>query len=152
MNRTGRSTPAAARSTARSTARSAARSVRITSAHTSHSERIHGRQTRYLISMGVRTVCFILAVATDGTLRWVFIAAAVVLPYFAVIAANAGGEVDRGAPDPFHDDSRLMLETGATGGVREATHGPADGPTQGDRAAAADEGKYRQSPLGIDDL
>jgi hypothetical protein len=140
MNRTGRTTPA----TARSTARSAAQSVRITSAHSSHSERIHGRQTRYLVSMGVRTVCFILAVATDGTLRWVFIVAAVLLPYVAVIAANAGGEVDRDAPDPFYDDSRLMLEAGPTGGAHGATDGaagPPGGRTEGDRTSTTDEGK-----------
>ena len=90
----------------------AAETVRITSAHTSHSERIRGRQRRYLISMGIRTVCFILAVVADGWLRWAFIIAAVVLPYFAVIAANAAGEVDDGGPEPFVDDGRLMLEPG----------------------------------------
>ena len=90
----------------------AAETVRITSAHTSHSERIRGRQRRYLISMGIRTVCFILAVVADGWLRWGFIIAAVVLPYFAVIAANAAGEVDDGGPEPFVDDSRRMLERG----------------------------------------
>jgi hypothetical protein len=87
-------------------------SVRITSAQTSHSERVRGRQTRYLISMGIRTVCFVLAVVTDGALRWVFIAAAVLLPYVAVVAANASGEVDNDAPEPFVDDSRPMLEAG----------------------------------------
>ena len=89
-----------------------AQTVRITSAHTSHSERIRGRQRRYLISMGIRTLCFVLAVVTDGWLRWAFIIAAVVLPYFAVIVANAAGEVDDGGPEPFVDDSRLMLEPG----------------------------------------
>jgi Protein of unknown function (DUF3099) len=87
-------------------------SVRITSAQTSHSERVRGRQTRYLISMGIRTLCFVLAVVTDGALRWAFIVGAVVLPYVAVIAANASGEVDRDVPEPFVDDSRPMLEAG----------------------------------------
>jgi hypothetical protein len=89
-----------------------AETVRITSAHTRHSERIRGRQRRYLISMGIRTVCFILAVVADGWMRWAFIIAAAVLPYFAVIAANAAGEVDDGAPEPFVDNSRPMLEAG----------------------------------------
>jgi hypothetical protein len=87
-------------------------SVRITAAHSGHSERIRGRQTRYLVSMGVRTACFVLAVVTDGWLRWAFIVGAVVLPYIAVVVANASGEVDRDAPEPFVDDQRLMLETG----------------------------------------
>jgi len=37
-------------------------SVRITSAQRPRSEDINGRQRRYLISMGIRTACFILAV------------------------------------------------------------------------------------------
>jgi Protein of unknown function (DUF3099) len=96
------------------TGRRAARpeSVRITAAQSSHSERIRGRQTRYLVSMGFRTLCFVLAVVTEGWLRWAFIVAAVVLPYIAVIVANASGEVDRDAPEPFVDDRRLMLEAG----------------------------------------
>jgi hypothetical protein len=42
--------------------------------------------------MGVRTVCFLLAVVTDGWLRWVFIAGAVLLPYLSVVFANSGRE------------------------------------------------------------
>jgi Protein of unknown function (DUF3099) len=95
-------------------ATSHAETVRITSAHAAHSERIRGRQRRYLISMGIRTVCFILAVVADGWMRWGFIVAAVVLPYFAVIVANAAGEVDDGGPEPFVDDTRPMLEPGPT--------------------------------------
>lgn len=110
----------------------AAETVRITSAHTSHSERIRGRQRRYLISMGIRTVCFILAVVADGWLRWGFIIAAVVLPYFAVIAANAAGEVDDGGPEPFVDDSRRMLE-----------RGPAADETAGETADGSD--RHRQA-------
>jgi Protein of unknown function (DUF3099) len=106
-------------------------SVRITAAHTGHSERLRGRQRRYLVSMGVRTLCFVLAVATDGTLRWVFIVAAVVLPYVAVVMANAAGEVDRGAPEPFVNDRRRMLEAGPS--ARPA----ADDPDQADPGDAA---------------
>jgi hypothetical protein len=97
-------------------------SVRITSAQTSHSERVRGRQTRYLISMGIRTLCFVLAVVTDGALRWAFIVGAVVLPYVAVIAANASGEVDRDVPEPFVDDSRPMLEAGPSAHPEDSEH------------------------------
>lgn len=48
------------------------------------------RMRRYLISMSVRTVCFVLAVVFDGWLRWVFVAFAVFLPYVAVVVANGG--------------------------------------------------------------
>ncbi len=44
---------------------------------------------KYLISMGIRTVCFIGAALTTGWLRWSMVVAAVLLPLFAVIIANA---------------------------------------------------------------
>lgn len=47
---------------------------------------------RYLISMAIRTVCVVLAVVVSGPLRWIFIAGAVLLPYIAVVMANAVGE------------------------------------------------------------
>jgi hypothetical protein len=125
MSRTGRTAPAPHDS------------VRITAAQTSHSERLRGRQRRYLISMGVRTVCFVLAVATDGTLRWVFIVAAVVLPYVAVVMANASGEVDRGVPEPFVNDRRTMLEAG-----------PGDGSTTGESAGDEQTGTPRRPGTG----
>lgn len=49
----------------------------------------------YLISMGIRTVCFIAAVLTWSPLRplsLVFFALAAVLPYVAVVFANATGK------------------------------------------------------------
>ena len=47
------------------------------------------RVRNYLLSMSLRTVCFILAVVLHGWLRWVCVALAAVLPYIAVVAANA---------------------------------------------------------------
>ena len=44
---------------------------------------------KYLISMGIRVVCFVGAALTTGWLRWTLVAAAVLLPLFAVIVANA---------------------------------------------------------------
>jgi len=75
--------------------------VRITSASRPHSQDIKGRQKRYLISMGIRTLCFVLAVLTrtlfDGHwMMWVFLAGAVFLPYVAVVMANAGDQRDDG--------------------------------------------------------
>ena len=48
------------------------------------------RTRRYLIQMSIRLVCLIAAVFTHGILMWVLLAAAVVLPYIAVIEANVG--------------------------------------------------------------
>ena len=55
------------------------------------------RLRNYLISMGIRTLCFVLAgvfaIATDWTVAvWVCVAAAALLPYPAVVFAN---NVDR---------------------------------------------------------
>jgi hypothetical protein len=65
---------------------------RITSATGSHSADMQQRATRYLMSMGVRTLCVILVILVPGPLRWVFAVGAIVLPYIAVVAANAAGE------------------------------------------------------------
>ena len=42
--------------------------------------------------MIIRTACFIGAVLTPSPYRWFLIAGAVVLPYIAVVIANAGRE------------------------------------------------------------
>lgn len=51
-----------------------------------------GRQKRYFISMMIRTACFILTVLLPSPYRWIALAGAVGLPYFAVVIANAGRE------------------------------------------------------------
>lgn len=72
-------------------------SVRITTAPTSVADDIAGRQRRYLISMAVRTACVLGAVLVGpGVLRWVLIAGAVLLPYVAVVLANADNRKDDG--------------------------------------------------------
>jgi fatty acid desaturase len=64
--------------------------VRITTARSSAADDMRARQRRYAISMTIRIVCFVAAVAVGpGVLRWVLVAAAVFLPLFAVIMANA---------------------------------------------------------------
>lgn len=70
----------------------------ITTAATSHSDDIGGRERRYAISMAIRTLCFVGAILADGWLRWLLVAGAVLLPYTSVILANAG--VRRRGPGP----------------------------------------------------
>ena len=63
--------------------------VRITRARQSLSEDLKRRQRRYIVSMLVRTVVFIASVALlRGWARWVGMAVAIVLPWFAVVVAN----------------------------------------------------------------
>ncbi len=66
------------------------RPVRITTAAASREDDIRHRQRRYVISMGIRTVCFVAAVIVGhGWVMWVLIVAALLLPYVAVVMANA---------------------------------------------------------------
>lgn len=75
--------------------------VRITSAPESPGVERGSRERRYVISMAIRTACFIGAVvAGDGWLRWVLVAAAFVLPYVAVVMANSASPRVEGT-DPF---------------------------------------------------
>jgi hypothetical protein len=64
----------------------------VTSAPKSLTSDLEGRQRRYLISMMIRTVCFVLTVILPSPYRWFALAGAVTLPYIAVVIANAGRE------------------------------------------------------------
>ncbi|MSO27168.1 MAG: DUF3099 domain-containing protein [Candidatus Nanopelagicales bacterium] len=66
----------------------------ITGAQRALSQEQTGRTRKYLISMGIRTACVLAAIVVPGWPRWLFIAGAVVLPYLAVVVANAGREND----------------------------------------------------------
>jgi len=64
--------------------------VRITTAPETPGQEMAHRQMRYMISMGIRTACFVAAIVVgQGWLRWVLVAAAFVLPYVAVVMANS---------------------------------------------------------------
>jgi hypothetical protein len=70
----------------------------ITSAQNALTRDQAGRQKRYFISMMIRTACFILTVILPNPWRWIALAGAVTLPYFAVVIANAGREtISRGS-------------------------------------------------------
>jgi hypothetical protein len=81
--------------------------VRITTAAASRDEDIAARQKRYLLSMSLRSACFVGAVvAALAGVSWLWpflIAGAIVLPYIAVVLANVAttrqeGFELRGAP------------------------------------------------------
>lgn len=82
----------------------------ITSARASRSEEIRRRQQRYLLSMAVRTACFVLAVVASGPLRWALIVAALVLPYVAVVVANTSTHRETSGPAPYVNDDTRALE------------------------------------------
>jgi hypothetical protein len=78
-------------------ARRDAEAIRITTAPTSHRDDIDRRRRRYVISMTIRTLCFVGAVLVDGWLRWVLVAGAFILPYIAVVMANSAAPRIEGA-------------------------------------------------------
>lgn len=76
----------------------------VTSAPQSAAEEQAQRMRRYLATMAFRVVCTILAILASGWLRWTLVAAAVVIPYFAVVMANAV------RPRPAYDIAPVVPE------------------------------------------
>ncbi len=78
----------------------------ITDARTGTSREMASRQKRYAITMAIRTACFISMIFVPGPFRWVLLAAAVFLPYIAVVLANqantrtTAASVAQAAPSP----------------------------------------------------
>jgi len=101
----------------------------ITSAPEPLADDMARRQKRYLLQMGVRVLCFALAVLTWGRIpMWaslLLIVAAVVLPYSAVLLANAGRE-RRDSDGSFLSAREIGPGSGAPRGL-----GPSDGPRGG---------------------
>ena len=93
----------------------------VTQARRPLSEDIAYRQRRYLIMMGIRVVCFVVAVVVfvnhGGWLTAIPAVGAIVIPYFAVVFANGGREPD---------NTRGFLEHRVNLPARRDT--PGDGP------------------------
>ena len=68
--------------------------VLVTTAPQSPREEQRARTRRYLVTMGVRVACFVAAIVLVSLgLRWeagIAVAASLILPWVAVIAANGG--------------------------------------------------------------
>jgi hypothetical protein len=93
--------------------------VRITTAPEAPGAEMAHRQKRYMISMGIRTACFVAAILVGpGWFRWVLVAAAFVLPYVAVVMANSASPRVEGAS--LADPGQVHPELGP---------GPADPPS-----------------------
>ena len=81
--------------------------ISISSAKIAHSDEIPARMKKYLISMLIRTACFIGAIFTDGVIRWVLISGSLILPYIAVVVANAGQEQSF-SPDETYESKKQI--------------------------------------------
>jgi len=110
----------------------------VTDAKRPMSEDIAFRERRYLVMMGIRVVCFVVAillfVAHAGWVAAIPAVGAIVIPYFAVVFANGGREPSstRGlrpyepnlperysgpSPDPSRSATNGSATTSATDGV-----------------------------------
>ena len=74
----------------------------ITSVDTALSEDLSSRQTRYFVSMMIRTGCFIATIFLPSPWRWLTLAGSMLLPYVAVVIANAGREPNTQYSEPFN--------------------------------------------------
>jgi hypothetical protein len=96
----------------------------VTSAPASGSDDQAHRVKRYLLTMGIRVVCGALALFTEGWLRWTFVALAVVLPYIAVVMANAVGPRSGRAVTPVDHAGPAALPESRAGDDEDRTiHG-----------------------------
>lgn len=123
---------------------------RITTAPPSLSADQSRRQRSYLIQMGIRVVCFVGAVATfhrvPVLVTVLLVIGAVVLPYTAVLVANAGRE--RQARDASFLDPRLIGGASRPDG-RAAPADRGDPGTAGDgTASGASDERRRQAGGG----
>lgn len=83
----------------------------VTDAPPSRLDDVRARQRRYLWTMGIRVVCFVLAVTLlHGIAAAVAAAGAIVLPWVAVVAANAGPKRHLEQPQRYRADPPPALE------------------------------------------
>ena len=100
----------------------------VTEAPRPMSEDIAYRQRRYLIMMGIRLVCFVIAVVVfvkgGGWLTAIPAVGAIAIPYFAVVFANGGREpTGRSRFRPYEPNlPRRYVPPGGDGDPRTGTH------------------------------
>lgn len=73
----------------------------ITTAAASRSRLIDRKERDYLLSMAVRTLCFVGFAFIDHPIRWVLLLGAVFLPYVAVVIGNSNIRQAGDGPSPF---------------------------------------------------
>lgn len=84
----------------------------ISNASAPLSERVDKRARDYILKMAIRVVCIVGAVFTDGTLRWICVAGAVLLPWVAVVLANGESQQESsGFTAYLPEHHRRALET-----------------------------------------
>lgn len=104
---------------------------RISGARTGLTEDVRGRQRRYIIAMSIRTLSVILTAVlwnVERPLAWGTLVVGLLLPYVAVVYANAGRENRPVAPSSYVPPPVLpVLEaTKVESGAERAAEPPAE--------------------------
>ncbi|WP_313450011.1 DUF3099 domain-containing protein [Brevibacterium casei] len=125
----------------------------ITTADTALDDDMKSRIIKYSITMTIRTLCFVAAyfafAASQHVLMWIFVAGAVLLPYPAVIFANAGRERTRDDRSALIDSAPLtQLPPGRGETISEDGTTVVDGATA---AGDAEAGPAASQPFRGDD-
>ena len=105
----------------------------VTEARRSRSDDIAYRQRRYLIMMGIRVGCFVVAVVLFSSGAGWFTAipavGAIIIPYFAVVFANAGREpTSKRGFQAYEPNLPARYSGPPTGPYPGTTESPAGGP------------------------
>ena len=109
----------------------------VTQARRSLSDDIAYRQRRYLLMMGIRAVCFVIAVVLFvnhfGWLTAIPAVGAIFIPYFAVVFANGGREPDntRGFME-YRPNLPATRDSGSAADANRGNGQPPVGPASGD--------------------
>lgn len=83
----------------------------ITSATAARSKLIDRKERDYLLSMAVRTLCFVGFAFIDHPIRWVLLLGAVFLPYVAVVIGNSSIRKAGDGPSPFGGTTHVIEES-----------------------------------------
>jgi hypothetical protein len=104
------------------------------------SQDIRYRERRYLIMMGIRLVCFVIAVVVfvehGGWLTAIPAAGAIAIPYFAVVFANGGREPSVNRFRPYRPNMPRRYEPPSGSGSRGPAAGNG-GPASGSQGPAS---------------
>lgn len=109
---------------------------RITGARQGLADDVRGRQRRYVISMGIRTLSVILTVVLWNVERYIALGTLVLgalLPYVAVVIANAGRENAPSLPGTFVPAPTRPALTSGPAGMPDSTPGSGRDGQQPDR-------------------
>jgi hypothetical protein len=112
----------------------------VTDAPQSRSAEISQRERRYLLLMGIRVACFIITVVLvvnhAGWIAAIPAAGAIVLPYFAVVVANARRQTSSSAGFRPYQPSLPARQANQAG--PEPVPGQLDEPDDPDKPAGQD--------------